>query len=127
MRKVILLGLIGFASHAQQLAPLTVEKIMRDPKWIGVAPTNIFWSADSKQLYFNWNPEKNAGDSLYTISSISRTPQKVSPEVRRNLPAPNGAYNRAHNKKLYEKNGDIFILDVAVGKTTQITLNKREM
>ena len=121
MKKVILLCLLGFGSHAQQLAPLTVEKIMRDPKWIGVAPTNMFWSADSKQLYFNWNPERNRGDSLYTISPISRTPQKVNPEVRRNLPALGGAYNRAHNKKLYEKNGDIFLLDIVVGKTTQVT------
>ena len=121
MKKVVLLCLIGFGSQAQQLAPLTVEMIMRDPKWIGFAPTNIFWSADSKQLYFNWNPDKNRGDSLYTISPINRTPQKVSPEVRRSLPAISGAYNRAHNKKLYEKNGDIFLLDIVLGKTTQIT------
>ena len=127
MKKIILLCFVGFAVQAQQLAPLTVEKIMRDPKWIGVAPTNVFWSEDGKQLYFNWNLDKNPGDSLYVISPINRTPQKVGPAVRRNLPSLNGPYNRAHNKKLYEKNGDIFLLDILTGKITQVTFtNERE-
>jgi dipeptidyl aminopeptidase/acylaminoacyl peptidase len=121
MKKIILLLFIGFTSQAQQLAPLTVEKIMRDPKWIGVAPTNVYWSDDSKQLYFNWNPEKNAGDSLYTISLINKTPQKVSPSVRRSLPSAGGNYNNANTKKVYEKNGDIFLLDIPTGKVSQIT------
>lgn len=117
----ILLFFVSAGSFAQQLAPLTVGKIMRDPKWIGVAPSNIFWGEDGKQLYFNWNPDKNPGDSLYTISTSNRIPQKVSPAVRRTLPALNGNYNRTRTKKLYEKNGDIFLLDVSTGKTTQIT------
>ncbi|MEQ1588544.1 MAG: S9 family peptidase, partial [Cyclobacteriaceae bacterium] len=81
MKKVLLLLLIIPSAFAQQLAPLTVEKIMRDPKWIGVAPSNLTWSEDSKQIYFSWNPENNAGDSLYAISLTNRTPQKVSPAV----------------------------------------------
>ena len=121
MKTIAFLFLASFASYAQRLAPLTVEKIMRDPKWIGVAPSNIFWGEDGKQLYFNWNPDKNPGDSLYTISTTNRIPQKVSPAVRRTLPALNGNYNHARTRKLYEKNGDIFLLDLVAGKTTQIT------
>ena len=121
MKTLAFLFLASFASYAQRLAPLTVEKIMRDPKWIGVAPSNIFWGEDGKQLYFTWNPDKNPGDSLYTISTTNRIPQKVSPAVRRTLPALNGNYNRARTRKLYEKNGDVFLLDLVAGKTTQIT------
>ena len=121
MKTLAFLFLASFASYAQRLAPLTVEKIMRDPKWIGVAPSNIFWGEDGKQLYFTWNPDKNPGDSLYTISTTNRIPQKVSPAVRRILPALNGNYNRARTRKLYEKNGDVFLLDLVAGKTTQIT------
>ena len=87
MKKIILLLLFSSSAFAQQLAPLTVEKIMRDPKWIGVAPSNAFWSEDGKQLYFNWNPDKNAGDSLYSISLTNKTPQKVSATLRRSLPS----------------------------------------
>jgi dipeptidyl aminopeptidase/acylaminoacyl peptidase len=121
MKRILFFLLMSVYVQAQQLAPLTVEKIMRDPKWIGVAPTNVFWSEDGKQLYFNWNPDRNVGDSLYTITPANRTPQKVSPGVRRTLPAVNGIYNRAKTKKLYEKNGDIFLLDVPTAKITQVT------
>ena len=121
MKKLLLFLLISQSVIAQQLAPLTVEKIMRDPKWIGVAPTNINWSEDSKQIYFNWNPESNAGDSLYMISLTHKTPQKVSASVRRALPSARGSYNKTLTKKLYEKNGDLFLLDIPTGKTMQIT------
>lgn len=100
MKKIFWLLLISSSAvFAQQLAPLTVEKIMRDPKWIGVAPSNVNWSDDSKQLYFSWNPENNSGDSLYTITPANRTPQKVSAAVRRSLPSSFGAYNKTATKK----------------------------
>lgn len=121
MKKVLLLLLIIPSAFAQQLAPLTVEKIMRDPKWIGVAPTNLNWSEDSKQIYFNWNPENNAGDSLYSITLTNRTPQKVGPVVRRSLPSGFGSYNKSYTKKLYEKGGDLFLLEIPTSKITQIT------
>ena len=110
-----------FAAEAQTLNSLTVEKIMRDPKWIGVAPGNPFWSEDGKQLYFNWNPDKHVGDSLYFITPTSRIPQKVSPAQRRALPSRNGSYNRLQNKKAFERNGDLFLLDITTGKTVQLT------
>ncbi len=127
MKKIIFLLFVGITAQAQQLAPLSVEKIMRDPKWIGVAPSNVFWSEDGKQLYFNWNPDRNAGDSLYSISATNKLPQKVSPAVRRSLPSLNGSYNHARTKKVFEKGGDLFFLDIISGKVTQVTFtNERE-
>src|SRR6185436_11140950 len=120
MRTLILLLLSAGAAFGQ-LAPLSVEKIMRDPKWIGVAPTGVYWAEDSKQVYFNWNPEGNADDSLYFVSLTNRTPQKVAPAVRRALPSTDGIYNKARTRKAYEKNGDIFLLDLPSMKVTQIT------
>src|SRR5690349_17507365 len=121
MRKAFWLVLFSLCAHAQSLAPLTVEKIMRDPKWIGVSPSNVYWSEDSKQLYFNWNPQRNPGDSLYVITLASRVPQQVTPAVRRSLGAAVGEYNKSRTRKTYEKNGDLFLLDVASGKVVQVT------
>ncbi|MBS1505138.1 MAG: S9 family peptidase [Bacteroidetes bacterium] len=121
MKKIVFLVLISASLHAQQLAPLTVEKIMRDPKWIGVAPSNFFWSEDSKQVYFLWNPEKLPGDSLYYVSLTNTTPTKLSPAFRRQLPSVFGTYNAAHTQKVFERNGDIFLLEISTGKTTQLT------
>jgi dipeptidyl aminopeptidase/acylaminoacyl peptidase len=108
------------AVWGQLPSELTVEKIMRDPKWMGVAPTNAFWSEDGKQVYFQWNPEKNPGDSLYSIVLGSASPTKVNAQSRRQLPSF-GQYNKSRSKKAFEKNGDIFLYDITTNKTTQIT------
>jgi dipeptidyl aminopeptidase/acylaminoacyl peptidase len=128
MKKTQFAVLIGVSAccltdgaFSQQLPPLTVEKIMRDPKWIGVSPTAVSWSEDSKLVYFNWNPENNEGDSLYSVSITGKSPQKVSASIRRALPAAGDEYNKSHTKKVYEKNGDIYLFDIATGKTTALT------
>ncbi len=100
---------------------LSVEKVMRDPKWIGVSPSNIFWSEDGKKLYFDWNPEATKHDSLYSVSADGRNIHQVRPLERRSLPSPSGNYNRAETKKVYEKNGDIFLYDIKTGKAQQLT------
>lgn len=120
MKKILILLFIPAITWGQALSELTVEKIMRDPKWIGVSPTNAFWSEDGKQVYFQWNPEKNPGDSLYSISLVNATPAKVGAPVRRQLPSF-GQYNKARSKKVFEKNGDIFLFDVTAGRATQVT------
>ncbi|HEU5291466.1 MAG TPA: prolyl oligopeptidase family serine peptidase [Cyclobacteriaceae bacterium] len=122
MRNALLL-LVLFTSltgYSQTLGELTVEKIMRDPKWIGVAPSNLNWSPDGKTLYFNWNPVNAPSDSLYKITLVNRTPQKVSRKERLGLPSQ-GTYNKLYSKLVYEKNGDIFLLDVIANKVTQVT------
>src|ERR1700712_5155959 len=97
-------------------AQLTVEKIMRDPKWIGTSPSNVYWSDDSKNIYFTWNPDKAERDALYTITPANITPQKVSLDDRRNMRPNFGEWNKKHTIKLYEKNGDIFMRDFKTGK-----------
>ncbi len=92
---------------------------MQDPKsWIGTSPSDVFWSEDSKTIYFNWNPTRAKGDSLYKIALAGdRKPVKVSPADRRNLPNATGSvYNRSRTLKLYEKEGDLFLLDCKPAK-----------
>lgn len=100
---------------------LTVEKIMQDPKWIGISPSNIHWAEDGKWIYFNWNPDRVESDSLYKVSSKGGKPKKISPKERLALPARYGYYTKDFIKKVYAKNGDIFILDIKRGSTKQVT------
>lgn len=123
MKKVYLaipVLLFHFAASAQKLDSLSVEKIMRDPKWIGVSPSAVFWGEDSKNVYFSWNPDKNKSDSLYAVSVEGKQVTKVGSAQRRSL-APQGEYNKNKTLKLYEKYGDIFLLDLKTGTTRQLT------
>ncbi|MCF0041621.1 S9 family peptidase [Dyadobacter fanqingshengii] len=114
--------LLSYSLKAQTLGPLTVEKIMRDPKkWIGTSPTEISWSEDSKTIYFNWNPDKNAADSLYGYDLSSKKTNKIAPADRRTLPAKSDVLNKQKTQRLYEKNGDIFLISKTDFKIRQLT------
>jgi dipeptidyl aminopeptidase/acylaminoacyl peptidase len=115
----MLLGATG--TFAQKLETLTVEKIMRDPKWIGVSPSNIRWSDDSKKIYFDWNPENADRDQLFSITPTDTKPVKVSIDEQKNMAPQNGSWNKKHTLKLYEKNGDIYLADPKTGKLQQLT------
>lgn len=123
MKKLITLLLIAntAGAFAQKLDTLTVEKIMRDPKWIGISPSNIRWSDDSKKIYFKWNPGHDEVDDLYAITTGNNTPQKVSIAEQRGLTALDGEWNKSHTQKVFEKNGDLFLADIKSGKVTQLT------
>jgi dipeptidyl aminopeptidase/acylaminoacyl peptidase len=107
-------------------AQLTIDQIMQDPKFsVGVLPSNLVWSEDSKTVYFSWNPDLNKADSLYAASIFDKKPIKVSPEIRRALPSPFGNYNKEQTKKVYAKDGDLFLLD-CVNQTTRFLTNTVE-
>ena len=129
-------------SSGKNPAPLTVETIMQDPKiWVGTSPSNPFWSDDSRTLYFNWNPVHakgestpggpTLGDSLYKVTLtraprsktlVASQPVKVNPAERRMLPtAPVAAYNRAYTQRLFDRQGDLFLVDVKSGAIWQLT------
>lgn len=111
----------GFVS-AQKLEKLTVEAIMRDPsKWMGTSPENVRWSDDSKKIYFSWNPENQRSVQQFAVTPTDLTPRKVDDAERfATAPAP-GVANKKQTRKLVEKNGDIFIVDLLKGMQRQLT------
>ena len=120
MKKLFTLLLLPFCSvaFAQQLGTLTVEKIMRDPKWIGISPSAIHWSDDSKKIYFNWTTSRG---ELYDITTTNLKPVKVGIDEQKTLSPADGTWNKAHTLKLYEKNGNIFLADIKTGLIQQLT------
>src|SRR5580698_10254723 len=123
MKNILALLLVTASSSifAQKSDTLSVEKIMRDPKWIGVAPSNIHWSDDSKQIYFNWNPENADRDELFSITPADIKPVKVSIDEQKLLSSQNGEWNRQHTLRVYEKNDDIFLFELKTGGVKQLT------
>src|SRR5688572_33011942 len=75
---LFLIGITSALWSQSTHGKLTVETIMRDPKWIGTSPAGPQWSTDGKTLYFSWNPEKAIADSLYFITLENKTPVKAT-------------------------------------------------
>jgi dipeptidyl aminopeptidase/acylaminoacyl peptidase len=123
MKKLFTILLLAGCTHpfAQKLETLTVEKIMSDPKWIGTSPSDIRWSDNSKKVYFQWNPDNADLEELYSVAAGNEKPQKVNLEERKALPASYGVWNKSRSLKLFEKDGDIFLSDIARGQIIQLT------
>ena len=120
---LLFLFFAAIGNTQEPLTTLTVEKIMRDPKWIGTSPSNPYWSADGKYLFFNWNPDNSDNDSLYYITIADRIPKKATYDQRQNTITTQAIkYNTKRNAYVYAKNGDIFLYDLKSGKTRIITL-----
>ena len=103
-------------------AQLTVEKIMRDPKWIGASPSNPYWSHDSKTVFFGWNPTQQISDSIYQFNIGSNDPIKTSYIASQKASAiNNGMYNSTNTQLAFVYRGDIFLLDLKSNTTTRVT------
>lgn len=114
---LLLLFLFGFqTAYSQQLTQLTVDKIMRDPKWIGTSPSNIFWSPDNQRIYFDWNPDQEPSDSLYYCSLQNHTPVKASLEERTLALAERaGSFNRDKSELVFTMRNTLYLLHVPTG------------
>ncbi|MCH7399496.1 S9 family peptidase [Belliella sp. DSM 107340] len=109
-------SLIGFSQEE-----LTVEKIMKDPKWMGNFPSNVNWDDQGKHILFNYNPEGNPSDSLYKIA-VNKTGaiEKVSLEEQRQFIPRFANSNKDQTKKIFVKDGEIILYEITTGKKTTL-------
>jgi dipeptidyl aminopeptidase/acylaminoacyl peptidase len=131
MRKTVIaivwiLSLLVVAQNAnaqkEPTASLTVEKIMKDIKWIGSSPSNISWTWDSKAIIFSWNPDKNISDSFYIYKLNGKQPEKLNyNEALKQKAIASGKYNQSYTQIVYSYQGDIYLFNVSNGQTTPIT------
>jgi dipeptidyl aminopeptidase/acylaminoacyl peptidase len=76
---IVLLICILFSSFFQAQT-LKMEEIMKGNDFIGNLPENERWSLDGTTIYFDWNPNKEWGNSTYFWKKGMKTPQKASKE-----------------------------------------------
>jgi len=108
-------------AFSQEKTSLVLSEIMKGENYVGYSPEDLKWSEDSKTVYFTWNPDQELLRSLYKINIKGMEPVKVMAEEQKDLPTPQGDYSRDFNRKIYEKNGDIFLLNVRSGQIQPIT------
>jgi dipeptidyl aminopeptidase/acylaminoacyl peptidase len=112
---------IGLSNPVFPQNDLSLTEIMSGEDFVGYLPKNIYWSDNSKSIYFDWNPDNELNESLYKIDLKGLSPYKVSIDELKTMPSKNGVFSKDRSRKLYEKNGDIFIHHIRTGKTDQIT------
>ena len=127
MKKIISIIILAFTitlnAQVENNSLLTIDQIMQAEKFIGYAPTDIFWSADSKTIYFNWNPKNEPISTLHKYSLYLKKISPVSAEEEMNLTTSYDVdFSKDKSKKIFVKNGDIFLYDLNT-KTTKTIVN----
>ncbi len=111
-----------FASpHIWAQSELTIEEIMQGPAYVGYLPSSPYWSDQGDKLYFRWNPEGKPSDELYVWSPGDAQPRPLSYEEQRLLEPRSALYDQQRTRKVFARQGDLFIKDLTSGEVVQIT------
>lgn len=109
---LFLFGLLLSLGLNAQESPLSVEKIMQDPSWMGTFPGSARWGEDSKTIYFRYNLDQDPSDSLYKIAVNNlESIEKVTIKEEHQLPS-SGDYNSKRSKKIYSEEGSLIMYDI---------------
>src|SRR5690606_40673131 len=79
---IFIFFLLSAVNLSAQQGLLTVESIMQDPKWMGTFPSEVRWDEQGEYIYFIYNKDQDAEDSLYRIGIKSKQLEKISWEGR---------------------------------------------
>lgn len=108
----------------QNVSALSIPQIMQGEKFVGYLPEDISWSEDSKTIYFSWNPDFDTLRNTYKIqigdNGAASQPEKVGVEELMAM-TNRGVYNKARTKKVFAKNGDLFLYDLTNHRSQPIT------
>ena len=115
----LLVGLNSFAQVKNE-SPLTLTQIMNGDDFVGHLPERISWSDDSKSIYFNWNPDADTISARYQVDISTKSIKKLSPDELL-AQTNNGDFTRDYLWKVYEKNGDIFLMNTQNYSIKQVT------
>jgi dipeptidyl aminopeptidase/acylaminoacyl peptidase len=120
---------------------LSVDLIMKGEDFVGTAPSDVVWAVDGKTLYFRWKKPGEKSAEQYAVTMADPVPRRVKPEEMIKRPPLRSAaaggmsrmyggfggmgggmqFDKAGKRAVFIQNGDIFLLDVATGKTRQLT------
>lgn len=109
------------SANGQTLDSLTVEKIMRDPKWMGTPPTEYLWSKDSKYLFFEWNPDNKAKSDVYKLDVHTKKYVVSSVDEREEQGLKSFIFNKDRSLALFAERGDVYLYTVKDGQTERLT------
>jgi dipeptidyl aminopeptidase/acylaminoacyl peptidase len=100
--------------------PLDLETIMANPDWIGQAVESPYWSVDGRQVYYSMKRDGSQVRDLYRIDPASGQSVKLDPAARAQADGQ-AVFDRSHQHAAFILHGDVFLVDLASGRRSQIT------
>lgn len=113
-------------AFAQAPQPLTLDKIMADPDWIGTPVEQAWWSWDGQAALYTRKREGSNTRDLWQLPVAGGAAVLVADEARGGLDAHSPSYDTARSRAAFVRNGDIFVRDLRNGALTQLTRTEAE-
>ncbi|MGY0505885.1 prolyl oligopeptidase family serine peptidase [Luteimonas sp. e5] len=121
------LAVLACAAQAQPAQPLTMDRIMADPDWIGPGVEAAWWRWDGQAIDFNLKRSDSDIRDSYRVGIDGAAMSRLDDAARATLDAPNPVYSADRRRSAFIRNGDVFVRDLASGALTQLTRsNARE-
>jgi len=108
------------AATAPAAAPLDLETIMANPDWIGQAVEQPYWSVDGRSLYYSLKRDGSQVRDLYRVDAAGGTGVALDPAAMAQADGP-PVFDRMHKHAAFVLHGDVFTVDLASGRRTQVT------
>jgi dipeptidyl aminopeptidase/acylaminoacyl peptidase len=126
MRRLLLANLVALAAMPALAAtppasqPLDMETIMANPDWIGQVVESPYWSVDGRSLYYSLKRDGSKVRDLYRVDPAGGASVKLDPAAMAQADGP-PVFDRAHRQAAFILHGDVFVVDLASGRRTQLT------
>jgi dipeptidyl aminopeptidase/acylaminoacyl peptidase len=105
-----------------QQSPLTLDRIMADPDWIGPPVESAWWSWDGRTAYYT---TRRGGSLVRDTSAIaidgSADAQLLDGAARAGIDGSNPAFDAQGTRMAFVRNGDVFVRDLRSGALSQLT------
>ena len=106
--------------------PQTLEQIMAHPDWLGRQPENPYWADDGASIYYERKVEGSEQRLLYQTNLDGSDTRVVPEEEKATADYPGGDWSSDRTAKVYSRNGDLFVREIATGRVRQLTRTEAE-
>jgi dipeptidyl aminopeptidase/acylaminoacyl peptidase len=124
LRTLLPLGVLALACPnvpARAAEPLTLERIMADPDWIGPPVERPFWSLDGGAVVYSLKRPGSPVRDLWRVAAGGGSPRRVAPAELSTLDAAQPVFDRERRQAAFVRNGDVFVRDLKSRRLTQVT------
>jgi dipeptidyl aminopeptidase/acylaminoacyl peptidase len=111
---------------AQPAEPLTLDRIMADPDWIGNGVEQMWWSWDGRSALYTRKRDGAIIRDVWSVPAAGGAPAKVGDGDRAALDAARPAFDASRARMAFARNGDIFVRDLRSGALTQLTRSEAQ-
>ena len=99
----------------------TLERIMAHPDWLGRAPEGAWWADDGGSVYYERKRESEEARDLFEVGLDGEPVRRVEDAERGTISVPGGDWSRDRTRKVFEREGDLYLRDLSSGELRQLT------